>query len=31
VAQLFPHLQEIVAKHDQYFQNQDVLDNVRVA
>jgi hypothetical protein len=31
VAQLFPHLQEIVAKHDQYFQGQDVPDNVRVA
>ena len=29
VAQLFPHLQEIVAIHDQYFQGQDVLDNVR--
>jgi hypothetical protein len=31
VAQLFPHLQEIVAKHLQYFQDQDVLDNVRAA
>jgi hypothetical protein len=31
VVQLFPHLQEIVAKHLQYFQDQDVLDNVRAA
>jgi cytochrome c-type biogenesis protein CcmE len=31
VAQLFPHLQEIVAKHDQYFQDQDVPENVRAA
>jgi hypothetical protein len=31
VAQLFPHLQEIVAKHLQYFQGQDVPDNVRAA
>jgi hypothetical protein len=31
VAQLFPHLQGIVAEHDQYFQGRDVLDNVRVA
>jgi hypothetical protein len=31
VAQLFPHLQESVAKHLQYFQGQDVLDNVRAA
>jgi hypothetical protein len=31
VAQLFPYLQEIVAKHLQYFQGQDILDNVRVA
>jgi hypothetical protein len=31
VAQLFPHLQEIVAKHLQYFQGQDIPDNVRVA
>jgi hypothetical protein len=30
LAQLFPHLQEIVAKHDQYFQSQDVPDNVKV-
>jgi hypothetical protein len=29
VAQLFPHFQEIVVKHDQYFQGQDILDNVR--
>jgi hypothetical protein len=31
VTQLFPHLQEIVAKHLQYFQGQDVPDNVRAA
>jgi hypothetical protein len=31
VAQLFPHLQEIVAKHLQYFQGQDIPDNVRAA
>jgi hypothetical protein len=31
MAQLFPHLQKIVAKHLQYFQGQDVLDNVRAA
>jgi hypothetical protein len=31
VAQLFPYLQEIVAKHLQYFQGQDVSDNVRAA
>jgi hypothetical protein len=31
VAQLFPHLQEIVAKHLQYIQGQDVPDNIRAA
>jgi hypothetical protein len=31
VVQLFPHLQEIVTKHLQYFQGQDVPDNVRAA
>jgi hypothetical protein len=30
VNQLFPHLQDIVAKHVQYFQGQDVPDHVRV-
>jgi hypothetical protein len=29
VNQLFPHLQDIVAKHVQYFQGQDVPDHVR--
>ena len=29
VNQLFPHLQDIVAKHLQYFQGQDVPDHVR--
>jgi hypothetical protein len=29
MVQLFHHLQEIVAKYDQYFQGQDVPDNVR--
>jgi hypothetical protein len=31
VAQLFLHLQEIVTKHLQYFQGQDVLNNIRAA
>jgi hypothetical protein len=30
VNQLFLHLQDIVAKHVQYFQGQDVPDHVRV-
>jgi hypothetical protein len=29
INQLFPHLQDIVAKHVQYFQGQDVPDHVR--
>jgi hypothetical protein len=29
VNQLFPHLQDIVAKHVQYFQGQDVPNHVR--
>jgi hypothetical protein len=31
VAQLFPHLQEIVTKHLQYFQGQDIPGNVMAA
>jgi hypothetical protein len=31
VAQLFIYLPEIVAEHDQYFQGQDVSDNIRAA